>query len=927
MSLGSRIATRGKEAVAASLASTPREPLLFLYPSWCRNSSTAIPTSNRDHPRRQTTPTNLSTRPSRRAIHTTSLNGSQSQDSSVLLFKERPAQQPTKSRFGPQLADLSKLPSRHTVERQHTESSSLADVTNSQRNNAPSSIRTPKSIEKRVKKAFRTRQDAQVHRRFNENARKDYNYRLLVQKAYQKGNIREPSPDELARNSNANQISIDMQMPDWREMLATLTANTIEHGPWLEKSLEVHVSQQSFESLLLGVDNTIHEIASRHGCSVHLGERLEPSHRFRTFLLSGSVAAMGKTVADVFRIAPDVEFKRTTVINNSEWRSITSAADDSLGESPMRHVLAYKNGIERVRPQKPSKWTKESFRDYVQAVVFSAASNHDNHLNGGYNPREEVPKILDDLFNDPNCQAVISRQACNLAAVYYEKANLIKPLRELFTKMSSLGLANDPQTYNIIFRGIAKAQNLQAFRFILGMMVRNGVKANHETWLAFMASQQNVDIKVQILAAMKKVGLLGHKSTLKAVSRQLVREELELALEVGEDISKFMRYMDHHHGVHWLSTDSANVILNVLGGSALRTHMRDFIAVMDDRFIKFDNCTVNTLLHHCQHDDTMDSALRLLRDCKIKSIPDQETYRILFRLAWRKKHLNLAKVVWKYACLSANTTSNMRWQVMRSLLWPVARTPGSMGEQWRRFAGRVITAQEDGIQQTEEDAGDDFERSHSDNNTNKESIAAPLSNLSTLATSDPSTLLIETVESTMSKNDSLSDVPKPESSLYVPEEDISMEDEETRDLELSVKLDELMNPSVLENSGIGRKTSDSQKTKVRAAQNILRQDLELCKNHEPVLPLVDMLNLAWKRDLSWENEKTASKMGLYWVMQNADNVPLRRKTDRPNSEKVQRVLSQPDPSTTSPDGITEQPNFVRKVRTVPQVSKAFRRLR
>jgi hypothetical protein len=39
MSLGSRITKRGKAAIVASLASTPREPLFFLYPQWIRNSS------------------------------------------------------------------------------------------------------------------------------------------------------------------------------------------------------------------------------------------------------------------------------------------------------------------------------------------------------------------------------------------------------------------------------------------------------------------------------------------------------------------------------------------------------------------------------------------------------------------------------------------------------------------------------------------------------------------------------------------------------------------------------------------------------------------------------------------------------------------------------------------------------------------------
>src|SRR4051812_23832521 len=45
MSLGSRFVKRGKTAAIACLASTPREPLLFLYPALARNYSDSSPAS------------------------------------------------------------------------------------------------------------------------------------------------------------------------------------------------------------------------------------------------------------------------------------------------------------------------------------------------------------------------------------------------------------------------------------------------------------------------------------------------------------------------------------------------------------------------------------------------------------------------------------------------------------------------------------------------------------------------------------------------------------------------------------------------------------------------------------------------------------------------------------------------------------------
>lgn len=76
MSLGSRIATRGsaRAAVNASqtLVSTPREPLLFLYPQWARSSSSTAPAprANREPPGAKTETTERNENTREKAGHT-----------------------------------------------------------------------------------------------------------------------------------------------------------------------------------------------------------------------------------------------------------------------------------------------------------------------------------------------------------------------------------------------------------------------------------------------------------------------------------------------------------------------------------------------------------------------------------------------------------------------------------------------------------------------------------------------------------------------------------------------------------------------------------------------------------------------------------------------------------------------------------------
>jgi hypothetical protein len=114
---------------------------------------------------------------------------------------------------------------------------------------------------------------------------------------------------------------------------------------------------------------------------------------------------------------------------------------------------------------------------------------------------------------------------------------------------------------------------------------------------------------------------------------------------------------------------------------------------MESRFIKADNYSINTILHHCKQATNLNGAVELLQSLPndARFVPDQETYRILFELTWRTRSYNLTRVVWRYACLSAATTFRMRRRVFQSLTYAMAKddrmTPR---ERWNQFVGPVI---------------------------------------------------------------------------------------------------------------------------------------------------------------------------------------------------------------------------------------------
>jgi pentatricopeptide repeat protein len=306
-----------------------------------------------------------------------------------------------------------------------------------------------------------------------------------------------------------------------------------------------------------------------------------------------------------------------------------------------------------------------------------------------------VTEIIRNLFKDPECKHAISRTACNEAMQFFVKINRLEDVRVLFVHMEMLNLPMVPETFNTMLRGAAKNEDLHNFHFILHLMLRRGLAPNGNTWIAFMMAHPDVRVKLHILAAMTDKGLTAHPSIMKEVSQQLVQPEIDSSLEQNLSQSQFVAHMDSRYGPEWLSLDSANRALHSLGARGLISRCWEFLNFMSSRFIQYDNYSINTILHHCKQATNLTGAVELLRSLPTRGnfrfVPDEETYRILFELAWRSRSYNLARVIWRYACLSAATTHTMRTRVFRSMLYVgyknLRPTPR---ERWKQFAGPVI---------------------------------------------------------------------------------------------------------------------------------------------------------------------------------------------------------------------------------------------
>jgi pentatricopeptide repeat protein len=672
MSLGSRIAPRGN----------PREPLFFLYLlQWIRNTSTVAATQafgldgnhrtfsvHRAALSKLTHNRYTTAGGSHGAVETSSDTNANESRAAVLESSYQTSNPVDGAEKDPLKKKLSLIDHEDNKERSHI---TIEDIRWS-------------PIETKVRKTVQNWKKA----------------RLVAQHAWQKRQDYQEQRYEERKS----------RLPDWRNILADL----VEHTPtpsatWLDNALNIFVPESSVKRLLCGVDDNIWDIGSRCSCLIELKSRDGTGEGYRSLLLSGLATGIAKATGEILHIAPQAKLKT----NPGEILPHSIKSHYSMIEASNPDILPSRNATPRNVPAdrrcrillttkvdeipRPSKWTQISFNQYVQDLTSAEVPNHLHYSIYGKGAGDHttlVTDILRAIFADAQCQSSISKAAFNMAISYFIRSNRISDARVLFVRMETIGLPMDTETFNIMLRGAAKSQDLHSFHFILRLMLKRGYSPDSRTWIAFMMTFPSTRIKLYILSAMKQKELLHHQSTMKAVCEHLVTDEIEFSLNSNQSQEEFLLRMDSRYGSSWLTVSSGNRILHRLGSRGLISRCWDFIHVMQSRFIPPNNVSINTILNHCKYSKNLEGAIEIVRGLPISMgfVPNEAAYQILFQMAWRAESVNVARVVWRYACLTAGTTWRMRWRLKKSLSYSDRNSgTGTIRQAKNRLAGLIVT--------------------------------------------------------------------------------------------------------------------------------------------------------------------------------------------------------------------------------------------
>ena len=350
---------------------------------------------------------------------------------------------------------------------------------------------------------------------------------------------------------------------------------------------------------------------------------------------------------------------------------------------------------EQITP--PPVWTRSTFTNYVHDLTTSSVdSSAKYHLYGQHGSHAvAVSDILEKLFNKVATKDLLSTYACNAAMLFFFKHNQVSKARAVFIQMEHLDQEIYTPTVNILLLAAANQGDLHNFTFMLKQMLLWGLRPDATTWSALLIAVESNEVRAVIIESMRKRNLLKRNAVIRDIVTTIIRDEVIRHLDSGSGLDSFLSSLDSQYGTGWLSVSAANNLLDEVGR---RKGVQEAIRLFDDlttRGLMPDQVTLGTLLQICRFYAEQPMATQLLQQFELTYgvAPAQDSYNILFGMAWNTRKYNFLRVIWRSACVNGFTSSYMRNLVLRSLRSEEENPPEGKRKNnsviWRNSAGAV----------------------------------------------------------------------------------------------------------------------------------------------------------------------------------------------------------------------------------------------
>ena len=324
---------------------------------------------------------------------------------------------------------------------------------------------------------------------------------------------------------------------------------------------------------------------------------------------------------------------------------------------------------------RPAVWSEGTLYHYVAKIADSQKAQRHiprlrkrTYLDGSCN-KADITKIFEELFYDDAVKKFLSSEACNAALRFFYMHGMISKARALFSRMESLQLDIPPATFNVILRGAALNRDLHNFTYLLQRMLQRGFRPDDDTWVSLLIAVNSKEVRAIVAHKMHERNVILSPGSRKAVAGLMIPNEVDLHLGSGHNPNTFVDHMDIRYGTQWLTTRAGNSLLYEMGKRE-RTNGLGLLEQIKRRSFVPNEVTMNTLLRLCLQRSLYDDAIEVLKffDCQFGMGPGHKVYETLLNLAWNRRLLNWARVVWRSACIDGHVSFRTRNRVFQSLL-------------------------------------------------------------------------------------------------------------------------------------------------------------------------------------------------------------------------------------------------------------------
>ncbi|KAI1851021.1 hypothetical protein JX266_003686 [Neoarthrinium moseri] len=339
----------------------------------------------------------------------------------------------------------------------------------------------------------------------------------------------------------------------------------------------------------------------------------------------------------------------------------------ALGSRPKRHNYKLSQRADDIA--RPAIWTKASLEEYVAALVSGVVPMH---LMGSLYPpdgpdhQQTVVSLLVELFQSESLRDSISTEALAMSLAYIQEKHLtFRPAaRAIFNQAEISNVPMDTRICNLLLEGSSRSGDIDGFDAVLKMMTRRGYHADSESWLQLLMLVEDAKAKREVLRKMKKKGLNRIESTLAKAGRHMAPFELEDALPRLTSIERFVEQQDMKYDPVWLDAVTLNRLLEILGRNEKHAMVNELLGLVSTSSrMQPDVVAVNTIITHQRNIRDLMETLCFIGSRWPGTRPNQETYHILFRIAWRIRSPNMLRVIWHYACYDRQAGHKMRHQL------------------------------------------------------------------------------------------------------------------------------------------------------------------------------------------------------------------------------------------------------------------------